>query len=138
VIVFRRRRVHLATLEEWTPSMGGIDVYDVLDAPGPLALAARSPARVCGLWLRASSDYPLTLLARDLVTCARLVPLSHVVYEGEEIDRECLEELVNGRPAPVGHPVAGLVLPAGVPREFRVWVQEGATLRHADEVALLV
>ena len=138
--VFRRRRVHLAAPQEWGREPGVFDLFEVLDAPGPLALSARvDSTHPCGLWLTESPDYPLSILARDLVTASRVVQLSDLAYEGEPDDRECLEELVNGRSAPQRHALAGLVLSGGAPRPVRVWTPLDDSVRHRnDSVPLLV
>ncbi len=135
--VFRRRRVHLTTPKEWTPDAGTLLLYEVLDAPGALALAARAPTEPCGLWIEPEVGYPLVLLARDLLTSARIAPLVEVVYGRDEANRLVLEELLNGRAAPEESSLAGLVLPGGAPQPVRVWTSEGADLRRPGAVVPL-
>ncbi len=112
---------------------GRVSLYRVLDAPAPLALAARGPATPCGLWTSVDENYPLALLARDLVTTARLVPLVEVVLEAGEGECRRLEELVNGRSDPVGVLTPGLTLAGGAPRPVRVWHPSNGELHRGDD-----
>ncbi len=130
---FRCYRVRLDSPTPWPVDEDQLALYRVLDAPAPLALAARGPATSCGLWTSADENYPLVLLARDLVTTARLVPLAEVVLEASEGECRRLEELVNGRRDPEGVLTPGLTLAGGAPRHVRVWCPSSGVLHRGDE-----
>ncbi len=109
-----------------------------LDGDTVVAVAARAAAwrTPVGVWLEVSSDYPASMVARDVATLSRLVALDTVVVSAEdraEAHAQVVDALLGGGPVDLANDVARL---SGAynrpvpPRPVAVWWRDGRSLRR--------
>ncbi len=93
-----------------------------------------------GVWLRASEEYPASLIARDVKTLAALIEIDHVVIEADYrvlAHAEVVEALLSNDEVTLRNAVARITAaynrPAP-PRAVCVWSVVGDTLVHDARV----
>ncbi|NNN07988.1 MAG: hypothetical protein HKL85_02200 [Acidimicrobiaceae bacterium] len=117
-------------------------VIRVSDADAVTILAGVSAewAGSWGVWLRASDDYPASLIARDVKTLAALMEIDHVVIEAAHdahAHAEIVTAMLSDDEVTVHNSVAtitGAYNRPAPPRPVCVWSVEEDTLVHAERV----